>query len=89
MLNLKAAKSISNTDDNASNAMNCDLHEYLPDDLLVKEDRASMAVTLEARVPLIDHELAEFAARIPSNYKIRNKQTKYILKKVLRRNSAA
>ena len=67
--------------DNPSNAMNCDLHEYLPDDLLVKEDRASMAVTLEARVPLIDHELAEFAARIPSNYKIRNKQTKYILKK--------
>ncbi len=67
--------------DNASNAMNCDLYEYLPNDLLVKEDRASMAVTLEARVPLIDHELAEFAAKIPSHYKIRNKQTKYILKK--------
>ena len=67
--------------DNASNAMNCDLYEYLPNDLLVKEDRASMAVTLEARVPLIDHELAEFAARIPSHYKIRNKQKKYILKK--------
>jgi asparagine synthase (glutamine-hydrolysing) len=67
--------------DNASNAMNCDLHEYLPDDLLVKEDRASMAVTLEARVPLIDHELAEFAARIPSQYKIRRGETKYILKK--------
>lgn len=68
-------------DDNASNAMNCDLHEYLPDDLLVKEDRASMAVTLEARVPLIDHELAEFAAKIPSQYKIRRGETKYILKK--------
>ena len=67
--------------DNASNAMNCDLYEYLPNDLLVKEDRASMAVTLEARVPLIDHELAEFAARIPSRYKIKNKETKYILKK--------
>ena len=67
--------------DNASNAMNCDLYEYLPNDLLVKEDRASMAVTLEARVPLIDHELAEFAAKIPSRYKIRNKETKYILKK--------
>ncbi|MEJ2646835.1 MAG: asparagine synthase C-terminal domain-containing protein, partial [Sedimentisphaerales bacterium] len=49
-------------DDNTTNAMNCDLHEYLPEDLLVKEDRASMAVTLEAHVPLIDHELAEFAA---------------------------
>ncbi len=67
--------------DNASNAMNCDLYEYLPNDLLVKEDRASMAVTLEARVPLIDHELAEFAAKIPSHYKIKNKETKYILKK--------
>jgi len=67
--------------DNSSNAMNCDLYEYLPNDLLVKEDRASMAVTLEARVPLIDHELAEFAAKIPSHYKIKNKQTKYILKK--------
>ena len=67
--------------DNESNAMNCDLYEYLPNDLLVKEDRASMAVTLEARVPLIDHELAEFAAKIPSHYKIRNKETKYILKK--------
>ena len=68
-------------DDNTTNAMNCDLHEYLPEDLLVKEDRASMAVTLEARVPLIDHELAEFAARIPSNFKIRRGEKKYILKR--------
>ena len=68
-------------DDDASNAMNCDLYEYLPDDLLVKEDRASMAVTLEARVPLLDHELAEFAAGIPSHFKIRRGETKYILKK--------
>jgi asparagine synthetase B (glutamine-hydrolysing) len=68
-------------DDDAANAMNCDLYEYLPDDLLVKEDRASMAVTLEARVPLLDHELAEFAAGIPSHFKIRRGETKYILKK--------
>jgi asparagine synthase (glutamine-hydrolysing) len=67
--------------DDASNAMNCDLSEYLPDDLLVKEDRASMAVTLEARVPLLDHELAEFAAKIPSRFKINRRETKYILKK--------
>lgn len=68
-------------DDDASNAMNCDWYEYLPDDLLVKEDRASMAVTLEARVPLLDHELAEFAAGVPSRFKIRRGETKYILKK--------
>jgi asparagine synthase (glutamine-hydrolysing) len=67
--------------DDITNAMNCDIHEYLPDDLLVKEDRASMAVTLEARVPFLDHEFMEFAAKIPPRFKIRRGQKKYILKK--------
>jgi asparagine synthase (glutamine-hydrolysing) len=67
-----------------NNAMNCDLNEYLPDDLLVKEDRASMAVTLEARVPFLDHTLAEFAAKIPSRLRIRMGQKKYILKSAFR-----
>ena len=67
--------------DDINNAMNYDLNEYLPDDLLVKEDRASMAVTLEARVPFLDHTLAEFAARIPPRLKIKMGTKKYILKK--------
>jgi asparagine synthase (glutamine-hydrolysing) len=70
--------------DDINNAMNCDLNEYLPDDLLVKEDRASMAVTLEARVPFLDHTLVEFAARIPSGLKIKMGQKKYILKRAFR-----
>ena len=64
-----------------TNAMNFDIHEYLPNCLLVKEDRASMAVSLEARVPFLDHELVEFASQIPSNLKIRKGEKKYILKK--------
>ena len=67
--------------DDITNAMNYDLNEYLPDDLLVKEDRASMAVTLEARVPFLDHTLVEFAAKIPPGLKIKMGQKKYILKK--------
>ena len=64
-----------------TNAMNFDLNEYLPNCLLVKEDRASMAVSLEARVPFLDHELVKLASRIPPNLKIKNREKKYILKK--------
>jgi len=56
---------------------------YLPGDLLVKTDRMSMATSLEARAPLLDHELVEFAARIPSQLKLHRLTTKYILKKSL------
>ena len=66
--------------DDINNAMNCDLNEYMPDDLLVKEDRASMAVTLEARVPFLDHTLADFAAKIPPRFKISLFRKKHILK---------
>ncbi len=68
-------------DKDITNAMNYDINEYLPDDLLVKEDRASMAVSLEARVPFLDHELVEFAAKVPPHFKIRYGRKKYILKK--------
>lgn len=68
-------------DDDITNAMNFDINEYLPDCLLVKEDRASMAVSLEARVPFLDHQLVEFAARIPPGFKIKMGRKKYILKK--------
>ena len=56
---------------------------YLPDDILVKADRASMMHSLELRSPYLDRELVDFVRRIPSEYKFRHGQTKYILKKAL------
>lgn len=55
---------------------------YLPDDLLIKTDRSSMATSLETRAPFLDHWLIEMAATIPDNLKLRGSTTKYLLKKV-------
>jgi asparagine synthase (glutamine-hydrolysing) len=61
-----------------------DTMTYLPNDLLVKMDIASMSVSLEARSPFLDHKLMEFAASLPEKYKLRRLTTKYLLKRVLK-----
>jgi asparagine synthase (glutamine-hydrolysing) len=61
-----------------------DMSNYLPLDILTKVDRMSMAHSIETRVPLLDHELAEFAATIPPELNLRGGTTKYILKQAMR-----
>ncbi len=74
----------SGTNDPVDQALSVDFHTYLPDDLLVKVDIASMAVALEGRSPLLDHKFLEMTAKIPSSLKIHGREKKYIFKKALR-----
>lgn len=67
--------------------MYCDALSYLPDDILCKVDRAAMSVSLETRVPFLDHRVAEVAARIPMSMKIQGGSGKVILRKLLYRHA--
>ena len=62
----------------------CDIHTYLPLDILTKVDRMTMAHSIEARPPLLDHKLVEFAARVPARLRLRDGATKYLLKRAMR-----
>jgi asparagine synthase (glutamine-hydrolysing) len=66
-------------------AQYADLKFWLPGDILTKVDRASMAVSLEAREPLLDHRLIEFAAGLPEGLRVRGRQGKVLLKRAMRR----
>ena len=62
-----------------------DTKTWLPDDLLIKADKMTMANSMELRVPLLDHKVLEFAASLPSRFKLHGLTTKFILKRALRK----
>jgi len=90
VINSKEPKTILNSNhegthkmSNIERMMYLDLLSYLPGDILTKVDRASMAVSLETRLPYMDHRLIEYAWSLPNEYKYKNGQTKWVLKEVL------
>ncbi|MFQ5900807.1 MAG: asparagine synthase (glutamine-hydrolyzing) [Thermodesulfobacteriota bacterium] len=74
----------SSADKAVERAMDADIHSYLPYDLLVKVDITSMSNSLEVRSPFLDHQLMEFMASIPLEYKLKGTIKKYILKRAFR-----
>ena len=76
---------LSRSFDRVNSELYLDLKTYLVDDILVKVDRMSMAASLEARVPLLDHKLLEFAFRLPGKLKLHGLSTKWIFKKTVER----
>jgi asparagine synthase (glutamine-hydrolysing) len=73
----------SGSDDKLSRIQYVDIKTYLPDDILAKVDRASMAVSLEVRAPLLDHQFMELIAKMPSSIKLRGRTGKYVFKKAM------
>ncbi|MGE3886754.1 MAG: asparagine synthase (glutamine-hydrolyzing) [Vicinamibacterales bacterium] len=82
---LERAFAASDADGLLERTMAADVHTYLPDDLLVKVDIATMAHGLEGRSPFLDHELMEFAASLPPRFKIRGREKKYLLRRLAER----
>jgi asparagine synthase (glutamine-hydrolysing) len=74
----------SETDDLIDQLLYVDINSYLPEDLLVKVDIATMANSLEARVPFLDHKFMELVAGIPSQLKLKGSESKFILKKTFK-----
>lgn len=81
-INIQKVTNLQISDD-MSLFMLLDFKTYLPDDILVKVDRATMGVSLEGREPFLDHHLVEYTSKLPIQYKYKHNQTKYILKKIL------
>jgi asparagine synthase (glutamine-hydrolysing) len=81
---LLRAYAMADTPDLVDATLGADVGTYLPDDLLVKVDIASMAHGLEARSPLIDHDVMELAAVLPSDFKLRGRDKKHIFKRAMR-----
>jgi len=82
---LQAHKENLSSNDFAERMMALDMKTYLPDDILAKVDRATMGVSLEGRIPFLDHRVIEFAWRLPVDWKIGKNEGKKILKDVLYR----
>jgi asparagine synthase (glutamine-hydrolysing) len=81
----RAAQSMATFDDDWLSAVQrWDLAAYLPQDILTKVDRMTMAHSIEARPPLIDHRLVEFAATVPARYRLHNGRTKHLFKQAMR-----
>ena len=76
---------LRDSNDGINKMLAVDYKTYLPDDILTKVDRATMSTSLEGREPLLDHRIAEFAAQLPSDFKITGIQRKHILKDVTHR----
>jgi asparagine synthase (glutamine-hydrolysing) len=81
----RAAYDACSSKDPLDRALYVDVKTYLVDDIMTKVDRMSMAVSLEAREPLLDHKLLEFAAAVPTSLKLKNGRSKYLLRRLLER----